>query len=197
MLRSMRDAAATRRRLLDAATAEFVEFGIAGARVDRIVAAARSNKAQLYAYFTSKELLFDAVFEAYLDELIHDIPLDGHGLGDYAVNLYDAVLATPAIVRLATWRRLERVPSGHLFGNVPVGDEPKIAAIAVAQKDGTLDDRLQPLDVLCMLTALALTWSPASTMIAASRDDLPADHDHRRRALRTATERAFAAPARQ
>lgn len=163
--------------------------------MDRIVKAARSNKAQLYAYFTSKELLFDAVFETYLDELLHDIPLDGHNLGDYAVGLYDAVLDRPVTVRLATWRRLERVPSGHLFGVVPVGDEPKIAEIAAAQKDGTLDDRVQALDILCMLTALALTWSPASPMVAASVDDHPAEHNRRRQALRDVVHRAFAAPA--
>ena len=54
---------ATRQRIMDAAASEFAERGIAGARVDRIVAAAQSNKAQLYQYFGSKELLFDAVFE--------------------------------------------------------------------------------------------------------------------------------------
>ena len=40
-----RDAEATRRRLLDAATAEFAAYGIAGARVDRIAAEARSSAA--------------------------------------------------------------------------------------------------------------------------------------------------------
>ena len=37
------DAQATRQRLLDAAAAEFAAFGFAGARVDRIAAAAKSN----------------------------------------------------------------------------------------------------------------------------------------------------------
>ena len=39
------DAQATKRRLLAAATAEFAAHGLAGARVDRIAAAARANKA--------------------------------------------------------------------------------------------------------------------------------------------------------
>ena len=42
-----RDATATRQRILDHATAEFARYGIAGARVDRIAAAAGSNKAML------------------------------------------------------------------------------------------------------------------------------------------------------
>jgi AcrR family transcriptional regulator len=56
-----RDSAATKERLLEAATAEFAAHGIAGARVDRIAAAARANKQLIYAYFGSKEQLFDAV----------------------------------------------------------------------------------------------------------------------------------------
>jgi AcrR family transcriptional regulator len=49
----IRDAEATRQRLLDAAAEEFAARGIAGARVDRIAQAARSNKAQIYHYFGS------------------------------------------------------------------------------------------------------------------------------------------------
>ncbi|HEY3483203.1 MAG TPA: TetR family transcriptional regulator, partial [Streptomyces sp.] len=51
----MRDAAETKRRLLAAATEEFAERGIAGARVDRIAAAAGCNKAMIYSYFGSKD----------------------------------------------------------------------------------------------------------------------------------------------
>ena len=58
-----RDAAATRRRLIDAARAEFAQYGIAGSRVDRIAANAGANKAQIYNYFGSKDQLFAAVWE--------------------------------------------------------------------------------------------------------------------------------------
>ncbi|HEX9554719.1 MAG TPA: TetR family transcriptional regulator, partial [Streptosporangiaceae bacterium] len=44
-----RNAEDTKKRILAAATEEFTEHGIAGARVDRIAAAANSNKAMLYA----------------------------------------------------------------------------------------------------------------------------------------------------
>jgi AcrR family transcriptional regulator len=44
-----RDSAATKERLLAAATDEFAAHGIAGARVDRIAAAARANKQLIYA----------------------------------------------------------------------------------------------------------------------------------------------------
>lgn len=70
----MRDGQATRRRLLDAATAEFAAYGIAGARVDRIVADARTNKAQMYGYYESKDGLFDAVFGEHLSAILDVIP---------------------------------------------------------------------------------------------------------------------------
>ena len=56
-------AESARRRLLDAAYAEFAQYGLAGARVERIAEAAGSSKAQIYHYFGSKTQLFDAVFQ--------------------------------------------------------------------------------------------------------------------------------------
>jgi AcrR family transcriptional regulator len=58
-----RDADASRARILEAATAEFAELGLGGARVDRIADAASVNKRMLYYYFGNKEALFLAVLE--------------------------------------------------------------------------------------------------------------------------------------
>ncbi len=58
-----RDPDRTRRRILDAATAEFARYGLGGARVDRIAARSRANKRMLYYYFGSKEALFLAALE--------------------------------------------------------------------------------------------------------------------------------------
>ncbi|HET7104798.1 MAG TPA: TetR/AcrR family transcriptional regulator [Terracidiphilus sp.] len=55
--------AETRARILDAALSEFSAYGLAGARTDRIAAAAGVNKALLYYYFSSKEGLYLAAFE--------------------------------------------------------------------------------------------------------------------------------------
>ena len=67
------DAQATQRRLLEAAAQEFAARGIAGARVDRIAEAARSNKAQIYHYFGSKDELFDAVFNSLVADTLHEV----------------------------------------------------------------------------------------------------------------------------
>jgi AcrR family transcriptional regulator len=59
-----RNPAASRARILRAATAEFARAGLAGARVDRIAARARLNKRMIYHYFGSKSGLYLAVLEA-------------------------------------------------------------------------------------------------------------------------------------
>jgi len=53
----------SRAAILRAAVAEFAEFGIAGARTDRIAQAARVNKALLYYYFKDKDALYEAVLD--------------------------------------------------------------------------------------------------------------------------------------
>jgi AcrR family transcriptional regulator len=58
-----RDPEATREAILTAATDEFADFGLGGARVDRIAERAGINKRMLYYYFGQKEGLFLAVLE--------------------------------------------------------------------------------------------------------------------------------------
>jgi len=192
----MADGAATRRRLLDAAAAEFSRHGIAGARVDRIAAAAPANKAQIYAWFDSKDGLFDAVFREHLTLIVDLVPFDATDLPGYAVRLYDAYLERPGVVLLATWARLERVPTGDLLVAATEEVVAKHAAIAEAQAGGTIDPGPSPSDVYAMVIALSMAWSPASVTVAASPDDDPAEHDRRRRALAAAVHGAFTPRAR-
>ncbi len=58
-----RDPDATRKRILSAAKREFSQFGLGGARVDRIALRAKSNKRMLYHYFGNKEELFSRTLE--------------------------------------------------------------------------------------------------------------------------------------
>jgi TetR/AcrR family transcriptional regulator len=62
-IKAKRDAAGTRRRIVEAATAEFAGKGYDGARVDAIAQRAGVNKNLIYHYFGSKEQLFIAVME--------------------------------------------------------------------------------------------------------------------------------------
>jgi AcrR family transcriptional regulator len=52
-----RNPALTKQDILVAARAEFCEFGLDGARVDRIAERAAANKRLLYHYFGNKEAL--------------------------------------------------------------------------------------------------------------------------------------------
>ncbi|MCE2737356.1 MAG: TetR family transcriptional regulator [Rhodobacter sp.] len=64
----VRDAEATKARILDAAKREFAKNGLGGARVDVIAEKARANKRMIYHYFGSKEGLFQTILEnAYVD----------------------------------------------------------------------------------------------------------------------------------
>lgn len=187
----MRDSEATKRRLVAAATAEFADHGIAGARVDRIALAASTNKAQLYSYFGNKDRLFDAIFARHVETVVDSVPLTPEDLPGYVVGLYDAYLQDPALVRLLTWARLERTPSGDLFGHVPDHDADVLGALTAAQAAGVLVDDIAAGDLWAMLIALAGTWAQAAIVHTATTDQDTAEHDRRRAALSVTTRRAF------
>ncbi len=192
----VRDGDASRRRLLAAATEEFAAHGLAGARVDRIAASAEVNKQQMYAWFGSKDGLFDAVFAAQLVRIVDAVPFTADDLPGYAVALYDSYLTDPEIIRLVGWNRLERVPVGDLLAGHGALTEPKRAAIEQAQRDGTVIDGVAPSDVYAMVIGIAGSWSPLSGTVAAASGDDAADHDRRRAALSTAVARALVPTAR-
>ncbi|MFI7450152.1 TetR family transcriptional regulator [Nonomuraea sp. NPDC049714] len=181
--------AATRARILDVATREFAEHGIAGARIERIVAAARTNKAQLYAYFGNKEGLFDAIFFASLERIVNVVPIDATDLSDWAVRLYDEYLRRPDLIRLATWTRLERRPTGHLVAEADHRNDHKLRAIAEAQAAGMVVPG-DPFDVMALVIAMSMTWSPVSNVYTATAEEPPETHDRRRAFLRESVRRA-------
>ncbi|WP_068007827.1 TetR family transcriptional regulator [Nocardia pseudobrasiliensis] len=110
------DSTATKQRILEAATTEFAEFGVAGARIDRIAANAQANKRALYEYFGDKNALFAAVLERQLTDCAESVPLDGADPADYASRLMDYHAAHPEALRLLLWEALE-------FGDRPVPAE--------------------------------------------------------------------------
>jgi AcrR family transcriptional regulator len=139
------DAEATRQRILAAATEEFAERGIAGARVDRIAVKAKANKQAIYAYFGNKEALFSRVLQQVMGELAATAPVDAADLGGYAARLYDYHREHPEFLRLLLWEALE-------YGDREVPDEAdrtahyeqKAGAMAKAQEEGLIDRELDP-----------------------------------------------------
>ncbi|WP_328914109.1 MULTISPECIES: TetR/AcrR family transcriptional regulator [unclassified Streptomyces] len=158
---STRNAAATKARLLQAATDEFATYGIAGARVDRIAAAAAANKNLIYMYFGSKEQLFEAVCETAIARLLEAVPLNASDLPGYAGALFDFNLAHPRLIRLARWHSLER-PGTVVLPAAVEATAAKLSAIAEAQAAGTVDAGLPPHVLLSLLLSLTSTWTDGS-----------------------------------
>jgi AcrR family transcriptional regulator len=110
-----RDAVRSREAILAAARDEFAEFGLGGARVDRIAERAGVNKKLLYHYFVDKDDLFRAVMEeAYLhirqaEQALHltDLPPAEavRKLTEFTWNYY---LAHPEFLTLLNSENLHR-----------------------------------------------------------------------------------------
>jgi AcrR family transcriptional regulator len=152
----------TRRRLLAAATAEFAEHGIAGARVDRIAEAAGANKQAIYAYFSSKEGLFDAVFDAMVLQGMETLPIDAYNLPEYAARLHDRYQEHPEVLRIATWYALER-GHGTPHPSALRSSKNKIAAIREAQAAGAVTKAIPAEDLLMLVLGISRsghTYSP-------------------------------------
>ena len=150
------DSAATKGRLLDAAFTEFVANGLSGARVDRIAHAARANKQAIYAYFGSKEALFDAVLAERLGVFAAEVPFTPADLPGYAVKYFDYLLAHPEHLRMALWRRLERPDSSA--AELAAYDEKLQALRATLNLD---TKRATPVDLLLLTLGLAMSWAMA------------------------------------
>ena len=158
-----RDSAATKERLLDAATGEFAAHGIAGARVDRIAAAARANKQLIYAYFGSKEQLFDAVVATSCGPLVQAVPFDPEDLPGYVGRLFDYVIEHPEVVRLVLWAGLERPTAIAPFEADSY--RAKLKALTEAQRERRIDATFAPADLLALLLGLVGAWFTASEAI--------------------------------
>ena len=84
------DTEGTKRKIKDAATAEFTLRGPAGTTVERIAKRAGVNKERVYNYFGSKDRLFSAVLRDELTRAAEAVPPafdDGEDAGDYAGRL--------------------------------------------------------------------------------------------------------------
>jgi AcrR family transcriptional regulator len=175
------DAEATRRRLLDAAAAEFAEYGIAGARVDRIATNAKSNKAQIYHYFVSKDGLFDAVLRELAERFLRESPIDATDLPGYAGRLFDQYEDDTTAARLATWYRIERAAVGPTLDLVQDSTRAKVAAIEKAQRDGVIPGRFEPAELLALVVHLSTLWHSTTPDLSALTDGL--SRERRRRVV--------------
>lgn len=153
----IRDSAATRQRIVAAATVEFAAHGLAGARIDRIAERAGANKQLIYAYVGSKDQLFDAALEANLELLLDSVPFDAGDLPGYARRLRTFNTTHPDLVRLVLWHSLERPGRIAMLAVAKASTEHKARAVAAAQAAGRIDASV-PADVI-LRHLLALVYA--------------------------------------
>lgn len=160
------DATETKRRLLDAAVAEFATHGLAGARVDRIAETAAANKRSIYMHFGTKEELFDKVVADGMSELAVAVSIDAGDVPAYAGALFDRLRQRPHITRLYLWAGLER--------QQPIDAEVEeyrrnVAAIEAGQEAGEIRADIPAVELMAMVIALVISWDTASWSLKALR----------------------------
>ncbi|MEQ4721761.1 TetR family transcriptional regulator [Nonomuraea sp. B19D2] len=185
----------TRDRIVTAATAEFSRHGIAGARIERIAKAARTSKERLYAYFRSKEDLYEAVTVQELTAIAEATRLDPTDLPAYAGRVHDYFIAYPERLRLMNWGRLELVdgPTSNLDDPLHASVRRKTEQLRDAQKAGHLDPAWDPADILTFVSQLALSWASQTDLMPADEKDRASFLAARRAAIVTAVQRLFPA----
>jgi AcrR family transcriptional regulator len=119
--------------------------------VDRIAETAQANKRLIYVYYGNKEQLFDAVRTQRVGALFDAVPFSAEDLPGFAGALFDHLLASPKLLRLGTWGRLEG--AGSPIAEIAQFRE-KIGAIALAQERGVITTDLEPADLLVLLLGM-------------------------------------------
>jgi len=162
----LRDADRSQGTILAAARDEFAEFGLGGARMDRIAERAALNKRLIYYYFADKETLFQAV----LEQSYRDIRAAEQQLNLLEVEPADAVrrlvrftwdyyLAHPEFLTLLNSANLHK--ARHLVEskrakelNSPV-IETLAAVLERGRRDGSFRGGVDPVQLYVSIAGLA------------------------------------------
>ena len=97
---------ATKRALVDVATAQFTEHGYGGTSLDAIVAGAKVTKGALYHHFSGKQGVFEAVFAKVEDDAAETIKASLRGTTDPWEKALAGLRAFLAVVREPTYKRV-------------------------------------------------------------------------------------------
>ncbi len=152
------DTEGTRRRLKEAATAEFAEYGLDGTTMTRIATRAGINKERLYSYYGDKNALWEVVLADELDRLAAAVSVEAsEDVGEFAGAAYDFHAAHPELARLLQWEGLTREQPARAEQRA-VHYRRKVDEFAKAQRDGLLDPTVDPAHLTFALIALAAWW---------------------------------------
>ncbi|HET7526303.1 MAG TPA: TetR/AcrR family transcriptional regulator [Burkholderiaceae bacterium] len=161
------DPARTMADIIEVATREFADKGLAGARIDVIAAAMRTSKRMIYYYFGSKEALYVAVLEeAYrrmraIEAELHldDLPPED-ALRKLVGHTVDYQLAHPEFIRLVMTENIHR---GAFLARSKTIQKLNVPAIDGLRRvyergvaDGVFRVGLDPIDLHMSISALSV-----------------------------------------
>jgi TetR/AcrR family transcriptional regulator len=163
--KAVRNGSLTRMKIIETASAEFVEKGYAGARVDEIVKKANISKNLLYHHFGSKEKLFIQVLEHNYTQLrAHqmDIHIQGMSPVDGMRNLINATFQYfvdhPEIISLLNTENLHKAIHIKQSERILSMYHPVIALIKEllwhGTKDGIFRTGVDAVDLYISIVAL-------------------------------------------
>ncbi len=157
----------TRADIIEVATREFSEKGLAGARIDLIAEAMRTSKRMIYYYFGSKEGLYIAVLEAAYNRM-RSIESELH-LEDLAPEdalrklvgfTVDYQLAHPEFIRLVMNENMHRGEYLAQSKTIQRLNVPAIEGLRKVlqrgQREGVFRNGLDPLDLHMSISALSV-----------------------------------------
>lgn len=162
----LRDADRSQSTILAAARDEFAEYGLGGARMDRIAERAGLNKRLIYYYFEDKEKLFQAVLEqAYRDireeeaklHLLDLAPADA--VRKLIAFTWDYYLAHPEFMTLLNSANLHK--ARHLQGSQKARElnsplvETLAAVLERGRRDGSFRGGVDPVQLYISIAGLS------------------------------------------
>jgi TetR/AcrR family transcriptional regulator len=162
----VRNAEASRARILDAARIEFVTYGLSGGRVDRIAEASAVNKNLIYHYFGSKDALYLEVLERIYadlrarqqDEDLRELaPVEG--MKRLVSSTFDHFVDTPDLIRLMSIENIHYAEhlknsrtTKQLYGGLL--DTIRIL-LKRGQEQGVFRGHVDPIDLYLSISGLA------------------------------------------
>lgn len=171
----------SRRRILDAALEEFSAMGYAGARIERITAAAGVNVRMIYHHFGGKRELLEAVLSDIFLHRKREMASLPEALDELLLFLFDGYAADRKRVRLLEWEALEATaPSGDRGPARELTDvaerrvqlQRRVDVIRRAQADDGASASIEPEMLYLIMVALAIypMSFPQSVRIAINED---------------------------
>ncbi len=187
----------TRQRVLEAATEEFAEKGLSGARVDEIARRSGANKRMMYHYFGNKEDLYVAVMEAaYKKKLEAEIELEltgmdpVEGMATLIRFTWQYYLENPEFISLVNNENLLKARHIAKSDEIKVLHSPLVELIKDLLERGAKDDlfrkNVDAVQLYITIAALgyyylsnAYTLSTIFNRDLLSQDELTKRDDHR------------------